>query len=216
VDDFPEMGAGFVYLARHGETAWNAEGRLQGHTDVPLNARGRAQALALAAVLADRQLCRIVTSDLSRARETGELCAAALGLAPPTVDARLRERGFGTFEGRTKADLARTEPVLWRKWTSDPHASPPGGESYLALAERLAAGIGHVASSYAQPERPVLVVSHGAALRAFLAVALGLEVPPLGNGTLYRVAFREGRLEEPALVWAGEAADGSGLSTPAK
>ena len=214
--DFPQMGAGFVYLARHGETAWNAEGRLQGHTDVPLNARGRDQAVALSAVLAHEQLCRIVTSDLSRARETGELCAVALGLAPPDVDARLRERGFGAFEGRTKADLARTEPEVWRRWTEDPHASPPGGESYLALAGRVAEGIGHAASSYARPARPVLVVSHGAALRAFLAVTLGLEVPALGNGTLYRVAFRGGRLAEPELVWAGVDAPASAVNTPVR
>ena len=209
--DFPQIGAGYVYLARHGETAWNAEGRLQGHTDVPLNARGREQALALSAVLAGEQLCRIVTSDLSRARETGELCGAALGLSPPDVDPRLRERGFGAFEGRTKAELAHTEPALWRRWTEDPHASPPGGESYLALAGRVAEGVAHAASSHARPGRPVLVVSHGAALRAFLAVTLGLEVPALGNGTLYRVALRDGRLVEPELVWAGVDAPASSV-----
>ena len=84
-----------ILLARHGQTSWNALGRLQGHTDIELNDVGREQARELAARLASAELTAVWASDLARARQTGEIVAAALGLAPPTVDPDLRERCFG-------------------------------------------------------------------------------------------------------------------------
>ncbi|TMQ05877.1 MAG: histidine phosphatase family protein, partial [Deltaproteobacteria bacterium] len=89
-----------ILLARHGQTSWNALGRLQGHTDIELNDVGREQARELAARLASAELTAVWASDLARARQTGEIVAAALGLAPPTVDPDLRERHYGVFEGR--------------------------------------------------------------------------------------------------------------------
>ncbi|HEV3030468.1 MAG TPA: histidine phosphatase family protein, partial [Polyangia bacterium] len=88
-----------VYLARHGETSWNREGRWQGHTDIALNDVGLGQARALGALLRGRDIERIHTSDLARARQTAETAAAMLGVTELVVDPGLRERSFGVFEG---------------------------------------------------------------------------------------------------------------------
>ncbi len=202
---FPAIPAPFVYVARHGETDWNAEGRLQGHADVPLNDRGRAQALGLAGALAGEGIGTLVASDLSRARETAEIVAGVLGRAPPAIDARLRERGFGAFEGRTKADLLAAEPDAWRAWNEDVRARPPGGESHEDLALRVVAAASHAAVAHARPGSPVLLVSHGAAIRALLLAATGLRAPPLGNGTVYRLTLDGERFADPVLVWSGDA-----------
>src|SRR3982751_4674804 len=87
-----------VFLARHGETAWNRAGRWQGKTDIPLSDAGRAQARALGAGLVGRGIVAVHASDLQRATETAEIIAGMLGIAALTVDARLGERGFGCFE----------------------------------------------------------------------------------------------------------------------
>jgi probable phosphoglycerate mutase len=112
-----------ILLARHGETAWNALGRLQGHTDIPLNETGRAQARALADGVAAAGIAAVVTSDLARARETGEIVAAALGLAAPVIEPGLRERRFGVFEGLTRDECATHHPEAWRAWEPPSAAS---------------------------------------------------------------------------------------------
>ena len=89
-----------LLLVRHGETDWNAEGRLQGHTDRPLNAHGRTQAKDLAERLAGEGADAIYASDLSRAKETAEILGARLGL-PVVIDADLREKNWGNWEGLT-------------------------------------------------------------------------------------------------------------------
>ena len=201
---FPGISPLILFVARHGETDWNAEGRLQGHTDVPLNARGREQAVALGAALAGGGIGAIVTSDLARARETGEIVARALGVGVPKLDLRWRERGFGVFEGRTKAELAASDPEAWRIWTEDPRARPPGGESHEDLTARVLAAATD-AASLARPGAPALVVSHGAAVHAFLLAATGLRAPPLGNGTVYRLGFDGHGFDDLRLVWSGDA-----------
>jgi broad specificity phosphatase PhoE len=208
VGRFPVIPAPLLYVARHGETDWNAEGRLQGHTDVPLNDRGRAQARALAAALAREGIGALVASDLARAKETADIVAGALGRPSPVIDPRLRERGFGVFEGRTKADLAETEPDAWRAWNEDVRARPPGGESHEDLVGRIVAAVEHAGRAHAQGGSPVLVVSHGAAIRALLLAATGLRVPPLGNGTVYRVTLDGGSLRDATLFWSGLADGG--------
>jgi len=86
-----------LYVARHGETDWNVAGRWQGHTDVPLNDNGRAQARALAEGLRAHRLAGAVASDLRRAHETARIVAAELGIEVAYVDRELRERAFGVF-----------------------------------------------------------------------------------------------------------------------
>src|SRR3954469_18439411 len=97
-----------LLLVRHGETDWNAEGKLQGHTDRPLNDYGRRQAEALAERLAEERVDAVYARDLARTRETAEIVGARLGL-PVVLDPDLRERNWGTWEGLTPGERARVE-----------------------------------------------------------------------------------------------------------
>jgi probable phosphoglycerate mutase len=189
-----------VWLARHGETDWNREGRWQGHTDIALNDAGRAQARALATQLRGRGIARIHASDLRRARETAEIVAAALGLGPVVVDPALRERSFGLFEGLTRLECEVNHPEHWALYRSDARQAPPGAEAQDALAARMLRGM---ARAVADGAGDVLVVSHGGSIRALLAHETGVMPPPLDNVAVYRaLATAHGltevsRLDEP-------------------
>ncbi|WP_244600185.1 histidine phosphatase family protein [Blastochloris tepida] len=161
-----------LYLIRHGETDWNREGRLQGRRDIPLNPTGRRQAAESARRLADvvppATLASVafVASPLVRARETMELLRATLGLTPEgyAVDARLAELSFGRWEGLTwpeirAADPARAAARDRSTWTH----TPPGGESYVDLAERLERWCETLSGD-------AVVVSHGGVTRALLVL----------------------------------------------
>ncbi|MEO6575887.1 MAG: histidine phosphatase family protein [Polyangiaceae bacterium] len=171
-----------VFLARHGETEWNAIGKLQGHTDVPLNEAGRAQAGALGEALASEGIASVTTSDLSRARATGAIVAERLSLAPPRVDADLRERRFGIFEGLTREECITQHPEAWAAWLSA-SASPAGGELAEHVVERMTRALTRVVEH--AHNGPALVVSHGGVMRLWLLALLGAPVPPIGNGTVY-------------------------------
>ncbi|HEY1551082.1 MAG TPA: histidine phosphatase family protein [Kofleriaceae bacterium] len=171
-----------ILLARHGETEWNAIGRLQGHTDVELNDNGRAQARALAAELAAANIASVWTSDLARARETGAIVAAALGLDPPRALADLRERRFGVFEGLTRDECAARYPDAWRAWTSRTE-HPPGGESREDATARMARGIDRVRGEAGT----ALIVTHGGVMRLWIANVTGEAVPLVANGAVYTV-----------------------------
>jgi probable phosphoglycerate mutase len=172
-----------LYLVRHGETDWNAVGRLQGSSDIPLNDRGRAQALSLAAHLSHHGVERVWTSDLSRARETGAVIAAHLGLAAPVVEADLRERRFGVFEGLTRDEIAARYPVEWRAW-HDKTVMPEGGESREASVARLAGALERL---WEQTIGTSLVVSHGGIMRLWLSELAGYLVPNIANGATFAV-----------------------------
>jgi probable phosphoglycerate mutase len=172
-----------ILLARHGETAWNALGRLQGHTDIELNDVGRAQALTLAQALDQADIAAIWTSDLRRARQTGEIVAGALGLAAPDVDPALRERQFGVFEGLTRDECATQHPEAWQAWIAQT-GTPPGGESRVDAAARMARALERIARG---DGGPVLVVSHGGVMRLWLMGLLGPSVPLIANGMTYAV-----------------------------
>jgi broad specificity phosphatase PhoE len=169
-----------IYYIRHGETQWNAEGRLQGVQDVPLNDLGREQAAGAGRILADliardgRSATSLpfVASPLGRARATMELVRGALKLPAGdyTIDARLREIGYGDWEGFTLAQMQALDPALFasrqaQKWT----VAPPGGESYVGVQAR-------VADWYHQLTGDTVAVAHGGTARA-LMVALGIETP---------------------------------------
>ncbi len=177
-----------ILLARHGETAWNALGRLQGHTDIPLNETGRAQARALADGVAGAGIAAVVTSDLARARETGEIVAAALGLGAPVIEPGLRERRFGVFEGLTRDECATRHPEAWQAWqerTGGPADAEPRALAIARIAEalaRIAAGGGG----------PALVVSHGGVMRMWLGEILGEDMPLIANAAVY-VIEHDGR-----------------------
>ena len=172
-----------LLLARHGETPWNALGKLQGHTDIELHETGRAQARELAAVLADAGVGGVVTSDLARARETGAIVAAALGLPPPAVEPLLRERAFGVFEGLTRDECAAQHPEAWAAWVAQT-GSPPGGEPREAAAARMGAVLARIASTSGGP---LIVVSHGGVMRLWLMSVMAEPVALIGNGHTFVV-----------------------------
>jgi probable phosphoglycerate mutase len=124
-----------VYIARHGETTWNAVGRYQGRLETPLSPLGQAQAQALAAALADKAIERIISSPLSRCVQTAVPLSLKTGV-PIETDPRLLEIAHGTWEGRYRDEIAATEPELYRTWKEHPERVKfEGGES---LAEVLA------------------------------------------------------------------------------
>jgi broad specificity phosphatase PhoE len=198
--DAPMHGSDTLFLVRHGETDWNAAGRWQGQTDIPLNARGREQAREVALRLRKEGVRSIASSDLLRARATAELIAAELGLTVNHLDAGLRERRFGCFEGLTREEVAARFPEAWAGYLADPGPAPPGGESRDELVGRLLLA---VVSAAARLPGPLLVVMHGGAMRALLAEHVG-EMPrpsspawPLHgiqNGHVYRVTLEGGRI----------------------
>jgi broad specificity phosphatase PhoE len=165
-----------IHLVRHGQTDWNAERRTQGWTDIPLNAVGREQALAAAAVLARRPIATVISSDLSRARETAEPIAAQAAVELG-LESALRERGFGVAEGMLDSEIERDfRGRLDGRWT-DPDFRFDGGESRRDVYERVGA---YLAELLAAPLHPELVlVSHGGALRVARAVLEGIAVEDL-------------------------------------
>ena len=193
-------GSATLFVARHGETDWNAAGRWQGQTDVPLNPRGREQARDLAARLRREAVAAVASSDLLRARSTAEIVAAELGLSVNHLDPGLRERRFGCFEGLTRDEVAARFPEAWARYLDDPGPAPPGGESREALLGRLLPAVAAAARLHAGP---VLVVMHGGAMRALLAEHLvGMPRPSsaawplhgIQNGHVFRVTLEDGRV----------------------
>jgi broad specificity phosphatase PhoE len=172
------MSAPVIYYIRHGETSWNAEGRLQGTRDIPLNELGRRQAAHAGNVLADllardgrdKSSLPFVASPLGRARTTMELVRGALKLAPGeyALDDRLREIGYGVWEGSTLAEMQAADPVLYAKrltakWTM----APDGGETYEAVQQRMRAW-------YDSVKDDTVAVAHGGTARALM---VGLAAP---------------------------------------
>jgi probable phosphoglycerate mutase len=181
-----------VFVARHGETDWNAAGRWQGHTDVPLNDHGRTQAKALAGRLREARLAGVVASDLARAHETARIVAAELGVTLAYVERDLRERSFGVFEGLTRDECEARHGEAWRAWMAD-RRPPEGAEGIEALTGRIVAAVGRAAEGVAREGEPALVVTHGGALRAVVASVTG-ELPALVENGAVWVLVWDGRL----------------------
>ena len=192
-----------IYYIRHGETAWNAEGRLQGAQDTSLNDLGRKQAAQAGGILAElfareehsEQALAYVASPLGRARSTMELVRGVLRLPPHdyTIDDRLREIGYGDWEGSTLSQMQARDPEVFArrqvdKWT----VSPPGGETYAEVQIR-------VRDWYDSVLVDTVAVAHGGTARA-LMVALGIETPnsaadlTIEQGAVY--VFGEGGLRK--------------------
>ena len=197
------MPAPVIYYIRHGETSWNALGRLQGVQDIALNDLGRRQAAQAGNILGDlfardgreQSSLDFVASPLIRARSTMELVRGELKL-PQTdyvLDDRLREIGYGKWEGSTLPEMQVADPDLYakrqtEKWT----VSPPGGESYVEVQARMQ-------DWYASLRGDTVAVAHGGTARA-LMVALGIETPlsaadlTIEQGAVY--VFRDGGLQK--------------------
>ena len=162
-----------LLLATHAETEWNAQGRYQGHTDIPLHERGHRQAEGLRERLAREPLQAVIASDLCRARQTAEIVAAPHGLAVAS-EPRLRELSFGQWEGQSHADVQRTDPIALAAWRADPlRFHPPGGESMAELAARLQAFLDDLSAS---TDDAVLLVGHRGAMRVLLCLLLSVAV----------------------------------------
>ena len=125
-----------LYLVRHGETDWNKQSRLQGHTDVPLSEEGVRQSEMVAERFRGMTVDAVYSSDLLRATQTAELIGAAVGV-PTQPRAELREAHFGDWEGLTRADVERNGDGRYDAYKADPLAfRPPGGEPIAAMIER--------------------------------------------------------------------------------
>jgi probable phosphoglycerate mutase len=180
-----------VFLARHGETDWNVQGRWQGHTDIPLNEKGREQARRVAVALRGAGVSGLVSSDLSRAHETARIVGAELGLDVAYVDADLRERMLGAFEGLTREECEQRHPVAWRAWL-DEQRPPSDGEQPETVAVRVIAAIGRAVDRLVCDGAPALVVTHGGALRAAIRAATGVLPGPIANCAIWRIEWANG------------------------
>jgi glucosyl-3-phosphoglycerate phosphatase len=162
-----------LVLVRHGQTAWNAEGRAQGHADVSLDDVGRAQAEALAPVLAALDPDVLVSSDLARARETAAFLEKETGLTAQE-DARLREYDLGERTGLSRAEFAAQRGGE-AAWDVHAHIGVPGAESSDEVASRVVPALHDVLNAL-EAGQTAIVVSHGACLRIAIAGVLGLPV----------------------------------------
>jgi len=199
-----------LILLRHGETAWNRERRIQGQLDTPLNDEGIRQARAAARHLAARSARYrlapepgrappvMVCSDLQRCRQTAEPIAAATGL-DTVFDARLRERAYGVFEGRTYPEVQRDLAGQFERWLArDPDFDVDGGESLAAFQRRVEAVITELAAHHAG--RTLVVVTHGGVLDIVHRMARGMPLTAtrdfeVANASLNRLRFAAGRFE---------------------
>ena len=172
-----------IILVRHGETDWNRDRRVQGHTDVPLNAAGRLQAELLAAELAEEHVDVVYSSDLGRALETANILAESRSLAVSTHSA-LREKNFGTWEGLTDTDVLGRFPDAVRGHWGD-------GESAEEMADRVLRAILEIGAAH--PGQAVVVVTHGGPMRALLRHC-ELDDGPIVNCHVVRLAARDGML----------------------
>jgi probable phosphoglycerate mutase len=175
------MGHPTLYFVRHGETDWNAEGRLQGQTEIPLNPLGQRQADGVGQVLREMGATvdhlPFIGSPMVRARETMERLRRSMGLDPAgyVTDDRLKELSFGEWEGLTWKDVRRTAPGGAARREADKWGFvPPGGESYAMLSERVGAWL-------EEQRGDAVVVAHGGVARALLHLITGLspEVAPV-------------------------------------
>jgi broad specificity phosphatase PhoE len=185
-----------IHLVRHGETEWNRELRWQGHSDPPLNERGRDQARRLAAALARTPFTAVYSSDLRRAAETAEILAAPLGLAV-CLESRLREIDVGSWEGFTLAELEARFPEAVARWHETGEHGWAYGESHEEMFTRAREAVAAIAARHEGED--VIVVSHGGPIRALKALAAGVaypcdrrRVPRTENCEVYVIAVRDG------------------------
>lgn len=163
-----------IYLVRHGETAWNADGRFQGQQDVSLSERGCQQAQTVAATMTSLPLQAIYTSDLRRSAETAEAIAAPHRLAV-IPDRRLREAFFGEWEGLTLPQIAARWPEIVAAWRADSlRTRPPGGETLEQVQARVAEALAAIVQAH--PHGTIAIVGHGGSVRAIIATVLGADL----------------------------------------
>ena len=216
----PDQQVTRVLAIRHGETAWNAAGRIQGQLDIPLNATGEQQVRRLGRALVDEDIAAIYSSDLLRALDTAKAVARARGQTV-TTDAGLRERGFGIFEGLSHAEIEQRWPADAARWRRrDPVFGASGGETLNQFYARSIAAATRLAALH--PGQTIALVSHGGVMDCLYRAAarVALDAPrswQLGNASINRLLHTPqgftlvgwsdtGHLDDPALD--GEEGDG--------
>lgn len=192
----------FITLVRHGQTDWNLARRIQGSTDIPLNATGREDARAAARALARDRHDAVYASPLLRAQETARIIADELGLGTPALTRGLREREFGEAEGMSVPDYLER----YGDW----QAEVPGAETLHTVRDRALDSIDRIARAARRRSSPrtesIVVVSHGGVIRALLLHVSGGTLPrdgeSLRNGSVHRFVAERGelRLLDPLSV----------------
>jgi broad specificity phosphatase PhoE len=167
------------YLVRHAQTAWNNDHRIQGHSDVPLNPAGEAQAKRLGALFATRHLTGIFTSHLLRSQQTAQHIAAGNGHGvQPVIEQRLAEMHLGAWEGLTPEEVDARFAGAYQQWRVRPSTVQiPGAEQLEAFRQRVSGAFEHIVSSAAEGE--YVIVSHGGVIAALLAKVLGADYDAL-------------------------------------
>lgn len=171
-----------LILLRHGQTGYNATGRMQGQLDTDLSDTGVRQAKSAADALAGKNPLLIRSSDLRRARDTATALAEVTGLSVDT-DPRLRETHLGDWQGMSHREVDAASPGARVAWRDDATWTPPGGESRVDVAERVLPLVRELVAEVPEwgtgdaPERPVVLVAHGGVIAALTAALLDLPVP---------------------------------------
>jgi broad specificity phosphatase PhoE len=183
-----------VYLIRHGQTDYNAEGRIQGWLEVPLNAEGRIQADKLARRLASKPISTVYASPLSRAADTGRAIAEARK-APLIIDERLREYHMGEWGGKTVAELSADFNALEH---GDAEIHPPGGETAQQMRERVDAFLRDALERHTEHDDRIAVVSHGGTLGSMIGAMLKMSAArrhpfAFGNSSISEAIWSHGR-----------------------
>ena len=183
-----------IVAIRHGETSWNVDARIQGQLDVGLNETGRWQALRLAQALADERFDAVYSSDLGRAWQTAQAVAEAAGVVLRS-DQRLRERGFGVFEGLTFAEIEQRFAPQAQRWRSrEASFGPEGGETLAGFVERAVDAVAAIAARHRGQH--IAVVTHGGVLDALYRAAsrIPIDAPrtwQIGNARINRLLHGE-------------------------
>jgi broad specificity phosphatase PhoE len=184
-----------VYIARHGETTWNAVGRYQGRLETPLSPLGQAQARALAAALADKHVARIISSPLSRCMQTALPISVLTGVAIEP-EPLLLEIAHGTWEGRYRDEIAANDPQTYRTWREHPeHVKFDGGESLQDVLARWAAFVAKF-----EPREDTLLVTHDIVVRIALLERAGRPIEELRHVHALNAAYARFEVEDGA--WA--------------
>ncbi len=196
-----EKGATRFVVVRHGQTTWGAQLRFAGREDVPLTERGRGQAAAVAKRLSALSPTLVLASPLQRCVDTAQAIADEAG-ASVTVDERLVDGLLGVWAGYRADQIAQRWPAEFAAWRSDPDATPPGGESFTGIRERVAPVVADVIGAH--PGSTVVLVTHAAPAKMILAAALGAD-----SAVAYRLRIDTGSLSgftvQPSgdiMVWA--------------
>lgn len=181
-----------IIAIRHGETDWNREARIQGHMDIGLSDVGRAQAHLLAEALRDETLHAIYASDLSRAFDTADALTRGRGLTVK-VDAELRERHFGAFQGRTFVEIEAADPLAAKRWRErDPDFAGEGGETLRQFFSRCIKAVAGIAAQH--PGQTLAIVAHGGVMDCLYRAAsrIDLQAPrawPTSNAAINRLLY---------------------------